>query len=53
MSPGLEDDLRDALRSYTAGVDAPDLTGAVRQGAARRRRRHRIVLVAAPLARSA
>jgi hypothetical protein len=49
MSPALEDDLRDALRAYTADVDAPDLTGAVRRGAARRRRRNRIALVAAPV----
>ncbi|HST64635.1 MAG TPA: hypothetical protein VLM05_05555 [Mycobacteriales bacterium] len=49
MSPALEEDLRDALRAYAADVSAPDLTGAVQQGAARRRRRHRIALVAAPV----
>lgn len=49
MSPALEDDLRDALRAYTAEVSAPDLTGAVRRGAARRRLRRRMTLVAAPI----
>jgi hypothetical protein len=49
MSPALEDDLRAALRAYTAEVDAPDLTGAVRRGAARRRLHRRLTLVAAPI----
>ncbi|HEY6748958.1 MAG TPA: hypothetical protein VI357_24975 [Mycobacteriales bacterium] len=49
MSPALEDDLRAALRAYTAEVDAPDLTATVRRGAARRRRRRRLTLAAAPV----
>jgi hypothetical protein len=49
MSPALEDDLRAALVAYTADVSAPDLTAAVRRGAARRRTRRRITLVAAPV----
>jgi hypothetical protein len=49
MSPALEDDLRDALQAYTADVSAPDLTGAIRRGAARSRRRRRLTLLAAPV----
>ncbi len=49
MSPALEEDLRAALRAYTAEVSSPDLTGAVRRGAARRRLRRRLTLVAAPV----
>jgi hypothetical protein len=50
MSPTLEEDLRAALRTYTAGVTAsPTLTAAVRHGAGRRRRRRRAVLLTAPV----
>lgn len=51
MSADLTDDLRDALRSYTAELASPpELTAAVRRGGARRLRRRRVALVAAPVA---
>jgi hypothetical protein len=51
MSPTLEEDLRTALRSWTAGVTSPpELPAAVRRGAGRRQRRRRIALVAVPVA---
>jgi hypothetical protein len=51
MSPTLEDELRTALRTYTADVTSrPDLVSAVRHGGSRRRRQRRLALVAAPVA---
>jgi hypothetical protein len=51
MSPTLEEDLRTALRAYTADLtSSPELPAAVRHGAGRRQLRRRVALGSAPVA---